>query len=980
MRPTDIGGRRRLVAVCAALLMAGGGIAAGPAAAAGPERIHVSPQGRGAACHVHAPCAVGTGQQAARRAAAAGRNVAVVVGAGRYQMTTPLVFDSRDSGAAGRTVSWQAAPGARPVFTGARRVTGWTLSDRSNGVFAARVGTGFDSRQLYVNGKLAPRAQIAVASSALTLNAKGFVVNDPALAEQLRQVRDPSTMDFRAVLSFTDRYTPVASISGNQVTLAQPAWDNNTFGWDTVQSPFRAAQFSLQNAPQFLSAGEWYLDGAAGVLHYKPAAGEDVRRSDVQLPRLESLLQVAGTLDEPVRNLEFSGLTFTGTSWLHPNSDNGYAVGQTGAVLSGVQPTRPPDAFSTCAAGCRGYEGTRQNVRLISGAVQISAAANVSLRGNTFTNLGSDALGIGNDAASNGSGVGLAAQDITVTGNTFAHNAGGGIIIGGVGADAHHPSDVRMTNKNIVVTNNSVHDTAIDYQEQAGIFATYVSGLTIAHNEVYNQPYSGINVGWGWGMMDAGGSGTYAARGTYDHFPPYQTPTTLKDVRISQNYLYDVVTLMNDGACIYTLSAMPGSTIDGNFCRDSTAPAALYSFGLYLDEGSRFINVTDNVFVRTRFALHTNAPKDGSNGELHDDTNYASADIAGSDLARAPRSSSTNLIALGADFPPAATRIMYRSGLERPLRSTADPQRPPLGAAASAADPLLAVNASTTITAPLSNFDTTRGLTFLTAAITGPKGWKTTTTTPSPGILVPGATVTPKWTVTAPAVFSSLKPQDFTITVTYVSQGKRFTTTRTVRIAPLSPVTSLSAYGNVPTQFGELNGSFTITNASSDIWGGPPQRDDQYGTIYARQGAGQQTTATVRVAEYDRPSVYTKAGLVFRNDLTAWGRSPGYVALVNIPSLRATLQWDANGDGYLESGVSDPSAPATGPLHLKLVRDGSVYTGHWSSDGADWHRIGDPVTVPGVSATQDAGMIWTSHAATVSGTATFDSFALTSPR
>jgi hypothetical protein len=132
------------------------------------------------------------------------------------------------------------------------------------------------------------------------------------------------------------------------------------------------------------------------------------------------------------------------------------------------------------------------------------------------------------------------------------------------------------------------------------------------------------------------------------------------------------------------------------------------------------------------------------------------------------------------------------------------------------------------------------------------------------------------------------------------------------------------------------------------------------------------------VAEYDRPSVYTKAGLVFRNDLTAWGRSPGYVVLVNMPSTRATLQWDANGDGYLESGVSDPDAPATGPLHLKLVRDGSVYTGYWSSDGADWHRIGNPVTVPGVSVTQDAGMIWTSHAATISGTATFDSFAMAS--
>jgi len=979
MRPPDTGsGRRRRLTASTALVAAFLSAVVVPPASADwkADTIHVSPAGKGAACKAIAPCSVGTAQDVARRAAATARDVTVVVGAGRYQLTTPLVFDARDSAAAGKTVRWQAAPGARPVFTGARPVRGWSLSDPANGVFSAKVGTGFDSRQLYVNGKLAPRAQIAVASSAITLNAKGFVVNDPALAEKLGQVRDPSAMDFRAVLSFTDRYTPVASVNGNQVILAQPAWDNNTFGWDTVQSPFRTAQFSLQNAPQFLSAGEWFLDGAAGVLHYKPAAGEDIRRLDVQLPRLESLLQVAGTLDKPVRNLEFAGLTFTGTSWLYPNSDNGYAVGQSGAVLPGAQPMRPVDAFSTCAAGCAGYEGTRQNTRLISGAVQISAATNVSLRGNTFTNLGSDALGIGNDAASNGSGVGLAAQDITVTGNSFSHNAGGGIIIGGVGADAHHPSDVRMTNKNIVVTNNSVHDTAIDYQEQAGIFATYVSGLSIAHNEVYNQPYSGINVGWGWGMMDVGGSPEYAARGTYRHFSPYQTPTTLKDVRISQNYLHNVMTLMNDGACIYTLSAMPGSTIDGNFCRDSTAPAALYSFGFYLDEGSRFITVTNNVLIRTRSGLHTNAPKTSTSGDLRDDTNYISADVASSDLGRAPRSSSTNVIALGADLPPAASRIMYQSGLERPLRSAADPERPPLGVAASAANPELAAKASTTISAPLSNFDPQRGLTFVSATITGPKDWKTAVAAVTPGILLPGATATPKWTVTAPASFSSLRPQDFTVTVAYTSQGKRFTTTRKIRIAPLSPVTSLSTYGNVPTRFGELGGSFTITNASSDIWGGPPQRDDQYGTIYAKQGAAQKTTATVRVAAYDQPSIYTKAGLVFRNDLTAWGRSAGYVVLVNMPATRATLQWDADGDGYLESGVSDPNAPATGPLHLRLVRDGSVYTGSWSSDGVVWHQIGNPVTVPSVAATQDAGMIWTSHAATISGTATFDSFSV----
>ena len=222
MRPPDSGsGRRRRLTAGTAVVATFLSVVAQPASA-GPKAhtIYVSPEGKGAACKVVAPCSVGTAQDVARRAAATARDVTVVVGAGRYQLTTPLVFDARDSAAPGRTVRWQAALGARPVFTGARPVKGWTLSDPANGVYTAKVGTGFDSRQLYVNGKLAPRAQIAVASSAITLNPKGFVVNDPALAEKLRQVRDPSAMDFRAVLSFTDRYTPVASISGTRASMS----------------------------------------------------------------------------------------------------------------------------------------------------------------------------------------------------------------------------------------------------------------------------------------------------------------------------------------------------------------------------------------------------------------------------------------------------------------------------------------------------------------------------------------------------------------------------------------------------------------------------------------------------------------------------------------------------------------------------------------------------------------------------------------
>ena len=48
------------------------------------------------------------------------------------------------------------------------------------------------------------------------------------------------------------------------------------------------------------------------------------------------------------------------------------------------------------------------------------------------------------------------------------------------------------------------------------------------------------------------------------------------------------------------------------------------------------------------------------------------------------------------------------------------------------------------------------------------------------------------------------------------------------------------------------------------------------------------------------------------------------------------------------------------PVHLRLVRSGSTYTGYWSADGTSWTEVGS-ATVPGQADTQDAGLFVTSH-------------------
>lgn len=98
-----------------------------------------------------------------------------------------------------------------------------------------------------------------------------------------------------------------------------------------------------------------------------------------------------------------------------------------------------------------------------------------------------------------------------------------------------------MTNRDILIGDNRIFSTALEYLDQDGIFASYATRLTIEHNDVSDMPYSGIGIGYGWGANDPGGSPEYIARGLYDFQPIYDTPTTLTDLDVVGNHVSNVV-------------------------------------------------------------------------------------------------------------------------------------------------------------------------------------------------------------------------------------------------------------------------------------------------------------------------------------------------------------------------------------------------------------------------------------------------------
>jgi hypothetical protein len=277
-----------------------------------------------------------------------------------------------------------------------------------------------------------------------------------------------------------------------------------------------------------------------------------------------------------------------------------------------------------------------------------------------------------------------------------------------------------------------------------------------------------------------------------------------------------------------------------------------------------------------------------------------------------------------------------------------------------------------TVTATFTNYGRV-SVNHVSLSLEAPHDW---TVEPSdrtgPRELPGGQSVRTIWHVTPPQLELPILHGGLTARADYRWRGRPLNTLAKLNLDVASPLqmpySGFASSSGTP-RFAQLDNQFGIIANGRDVW----TSRDEYGAIYRAGVGGPQTVATVKVTYQERTSDWAKAGIMVRNAIDQAGSAAGYVVLLVSPDHGYGLQWDSDGNGFLDHDVN--LGTTVYPSWLKLVRDGDVFTGYYSTDGNTWNMVAS-ATMDTAATSQDVGMFTTAHKAGVQGEVHFADFAV----
>ncbi|MFA9187237.1 L-rhamnose mutarotase [Flavobacterium magnesitis] len=545
----------------------------------------------------------------------------IIIKDGTYYFDEPLFVRPEDSGTADSPTIIEADANAKPIFNGGIEIKNWKKTTTSiNGLKKGTVwvadapeiaGELINYRQLWVNDVKAVRAKSTAGTTM-----ERILSWDKETETCWIPFKDKSIKFEPGMEMFIVQWWAIANLRIKNIEVKK---DSARLSFEKPESrvqsehPWPApwisknngnSAFFLNNGMSMLNeAGEWYLDRKNRKIYYIPRAGENMASAKVTVPVLENLVAIKGTIDSPVHDVKFKGISFQYSNWLRP-SQQGHVPLQAGLYLLDAYKLKIPGTPNQASLENQAWVGRPR------AAVEVNFANNTIFESCSFEHLSSTGLDLHKGTNNN-----------KVQGNLFKDIGGNGINLGVFSEEAfeaHLPlqvKDDREVCSNELIADNLITNVANEDWGCLGIAAGFVKNLTIEHNEISDVAYSGISMGWGW----------------------THTENVMKNNKILSNKIHHYAKHLHDVAGIYTLSSQPESRIEENYIdKVYNSPYAHDPFlwlYLYTDEGSQGFTIKNNWIPIQKILKNNNGPK-GNNWE--DNNQFVSNSVKENAGIRAP--------------------------------------------------------------------------------------------------------------------------------------------------------------------------------------------------------------------------------------------------------------------------------------------------------------------------------------------------------